>query len=118
MLKRILLPLLLLFTVLPLSAQEEPRPDHEQRARPTRDPDFDMEKEEGEERPYLMRAPISNESGFFLNSNMIQEGSAINPQNESSIAINPLDPKMLISSAVDARSGAYDLDRWGAELGQ
>lgn len=101
-------PFFLLITVIwllgmPLSAQEPEsrrRIDHGERARPS------MEEERKEDLlPVLISPPISDEFGLFLNRNMIEESSTL-PQNESSIAINPLAPNVLISSAVDGRNGA------------
>ncbi|MFC2130240.1 T9SS type A sorting domain-containing protein [Bacteroidota bacterium] len=44
---------------------------------------------------------------IFLNSNMIEDEADISPiQNESSIAVNPLKPDMLIGSAVDYRANS------------
>lgn len=112
-----LLPLLLIACAVTAQAQPESsgeRPDHGRRARPALDESYERgerhEREEdaeekGSERPYLLRSPINRQSGFFLNRSTIAGEPAVNPpaQNESSIAISPLNPNLLISSAVDTR---------------
>lgn len=88
----------------------QPKTDYGRMARP----DLGSEYHEAEEEkklwnePHILSGPISRENGFFLNSNTIVEDE-INPppQNESSIAISPIDPDFLISSAVDSRAGAW-----------
>lgn len=87
-------------------AQE--RNDYARMARPALDREYGGDREKREEcLPYILQGPISRESGFFLNVNLIVESTANpSPQNESSIAISPIDPDFLISSAVDARPGA------------
>ncbi len=117
-----LTPLLLIACVVAAQAQPKPepepsgeRPDHGRRARPALEESYERgergehereepgEKKEG--RPYLLRSPINRQSGFFLNRSTIAGEPAVNPpaQNESSIAISPLNPNLLISSAVDTR---------------
>lgn len=91
-----------------LHAQE--RNDYARMARPELDREYPgAEREKRDEwYPYLLQGPISYETGFFLNKNLIVESaSAPAPQNESSIAVSPLDPDFLISSAVDSRPGAH-----------
>jgi len=95
-------------------AQESERPDHARRARPSLDREFEheLEREGKQKRSWDIRAlqqgPISTENFYFLNRNMIVEsGTQQLPQNESSIAINPVAPNVLISSAVDARDAAF-----------
>lgn len=57
---------------------------------------------------YVASGSINRESHLFLNANTIVEApNAQFPQNESSIAISPLDPDFLIASAVDSRAGAW-----------
>ncbi len=87
-------------------AQDGNRPNHGRRTRPHLETGGTA-KWDG--RPWLLTAPISHDIGLFLNSNMISEpnGSGAQPQNESSIAVNPVSPRHLISSAVDARPGAH-----------
>lgn len=92
-----------------LSAQD--RKDYARMARPELDREhkYEGDREKRKEvQPYILAGPISTESGFFLNSNTIVEDE-INPppQNESSIAISPIDPDFLIASAVDSRPGAH-----------
>ncbi len=107
----LLLLALLVATVTRAVAQErdefgepEERPDHGHRARPMLDPDY--REKEGVEYPYLMSAPtINTEFGLFLNRSLVVETTKV-PQNESSIAVNPLAPNVLLGSAVDER-GAY-----------
>lgn len=119
MLLRYLLALLLVLPLVPLAlhAQDddweeeemERRVDHGERTRPMLDPDFELEHGDGKRdlRPLMAVPAISSEFGLFPNSNLIQEGTQANPQNESSIAINPLNPNIIIASAVDARNGAF-----------
>jgi len=88
-----------------LLAQDQRRPNHGERARPS------LEREEAgkrDGRPWLQTASINYDANLFLNRNVIDEptGTQVAPQNESSIAINPVDPSILIASAVDARPGA------------
>ncbi|MCE7934010.1 MAG: hypothetical protein DYG96_05395 [Chlorobi bacterium CHB2] len=113
-----LLPLLLICCSVVAQSQPESsggdRPDHGRRARPALEESYerggheegrgDAETEKND-RPYLLRSPINRQSGFFLNRSTIVGEPAVNPpaQNESSIAISPLDPNLLISSAVDTR---------------
>jgi len=69
---------------------------------PTTDPSYDFDR--------IMVPLITGERVFpsrFTNSNMIiEENDPLPVQNESSIAINPLDPNNLIGSAVDYRNGS------------
>ncbi|MEO5931503.1 MAG: T9SS type A sorting domain-containing protein [Candidatus Kapaibacterium sp.] len=108
----LLLALLLLLSASPLLAQrdddDEVGPDNASRARPALDPDFLRERKGVDEHPYLQSAPTINTSfGLFTNKSVVVESSISPPaQNESSIAINPVTPNVLISSAVDTR-GAY-----------
>jgi hypothetical protein len=87
-------------------AQEEAevtRHSNSERARPM----LDEDEYRKAEYPYLQSVPsISAPAGWFLNSNTIVEPGST-PQNESSIAISPVDPNFLIASAVDARTGAH-----------
>lgn len=101
----ILLPLFLCIIPASLLAQEGAgRHDHAERARPS----FEREHEKRDLGPWLLSSTRSSEFGLFLNSNTIVEPPAQQfPQNESSIAIHPLDPKVLIASAVDGRTGAH-----------
>lgn len=105
-----LLPLLFLLSAVGAFAQPDDggsvpgRPDHRERARPSLSEEY-REKEGRQERyPYLQSATptINTEFGLFLNRNMVVETTQ-RPQNESSIAINPLAPNVLLSSAVDER---------------
>lgn len=69
-------------------------------------PRFDPEKYNWEK--FVASGSINRESALFLNSNTIVETPNNQfPQNESSIAISPLDPEFLIASAVDSRAGAW-----------
>ena len=100
---------LALLTAVQQGALAQPKTDYSRMALPALDPEYrkgDRDKREPWE-PHILRGPISLENGFFLNSNMIVEDD-VNPppQNESSIAISPIDPNFLISSAVDSRPGA------------
>ncbi len=118
MTSRAIIPLLLFLsltplTYLPLQAQEpeSERIDNARRARPDLDRDFLEEMEEKRaERSFLMSLPQAAPSpALFFNSNMTiddEPGGSL-PQNESSIAINPKNPRVLISSAVDARAGMW-----------
>ena len=113
-----LLPFLLICCSVVAQSQPESsggdRPDHGRRARPALEESYERGgHEEGRgggeseknDRPYLLRSPINRQSGFFLNRSTIVGEPAVNPpaQNESSIAISPLNPNLLISSAVDTR---------------
>lgn len=101
----VLFALLLTFSLTTLHAQE--RTDYARMARPALDREYHGEREKRDEwRPYLLQGPISQETGFFLNRNLITDDGET-PQNESSIAISPIDPSFLISSAVDSRPGAH-----------
>ena len=69
-------------------------------------PRFDPEKYNWEK--FVASGSINRESTLFLNSNTIVEAPNNQfPQNESSIAVSPLDPDFLIASAVDSRAGAW-----------
>lgn len=101
--------MLALLTAVQQSTFAQPKTDYSRMALPELNPEYrkgDREKREPWE-PHILRGPISRENGFFLNSNTIVEDN-INPppQNESSIAISPIDPNFLIASAVDSRPGA------------
>lgn len=104
----IVLFFILSFSATALRAQEG-RNDYARMARPEMDREYGGEREKRDEwRPYLLQGPISRENGFFLNRNLIDESaSSPSPQNESSIAVSPVDPNFLISSAVDSRPGAH-----------
>lgn len=105
----ILAALLILASVFNMLAQPDgPTRNHNTgRARPELDPEL-VAQQKSDGLPLIQSVPgISVESGWFLNRNTIAEGSLSPlPQNESSIAVNPLNPLMLVASAVDAR-GAY-----------
>jgi hypothetical protein len=106
--RRYLLPfaalVLSLCAVAPLLAQPDSRPDHAERIRPSLDPDFDLDTKDL--RPYLMTGrPVTNP--YFVNRSEIVEPAASMPQNESSIAVNPLRPNVVLASAVDYRGGAW-----------
>lgn len=103
--RSLLVLLLFVLAGVTLPAQEPSRPDHAERARPRLEKEY---KREIDPYPYIQRAPgptISSEFGLFLNTNLIVQESSLHPvpQNESSIAINPVAPNFLISSAVDFR---------------
>lgn len=98
----VLVALIVSMSVRPLAAQDAPNRNIE-RARPSLDADYNEKRSEG---PWLLGSPINRDIGIFLNSNTIVE-TGTPPQNESSIAISPIDPNFLIASAVDSRSGAY-----------
>ncbi|HVZ41034.1 MAG TPA: T9SS type A sorting domain-containing protein [Candidatus Kapabacteria bacterium] len=88
----------------------ERTPSNAERARPWLDPDLQEEYPEGlsewEKYPYIQSSPtISTQFGLFNNRNMVVEAKQA-AQNESSIAINPVRPNVLIASAVDSR-GAW-----------
>lgn len=104
----------LLFTALLLLAssisygQDVARPDHAERARPSLDPEWEQRKEKWDGRPWLQSSSTSWTTWYYVNRNMIDEPASNQfPQNESSIAVNPIAPNYLISSAVDARTGAF-----------
>lgn len=105
------IPLVILAGTLVTTAavsQESNRPDHAERARPTLDPDYARDDAKWDGRPWLLSGSIDNSRFLFYNRNMIDEPkSGTFPQNESSIAVNPVDPRYLVSSAVDARTGAF-----------
>ncbi|MGE3801496.1 MAG: T9SS type A sorting domain-containing protein [Candidatus Kapaibacterium sp.] len=88
-----------------LSAQDF---DYTRMARPDLDEEYEIDREKADWLRYVVSGPISNQNNLFLNSNTIVE-PAVNPppQNESSIAISPVDPNFLIASAVDSRPGAW-----------
>jgi hypothetical protein len=91
---------------IPAAAQPDSRPDHAERIRPT------IEKWEKRDRnrtpPYLMQTGRPVENPYFLNRpTIVEPAGASQPQNESSIAINPLRPNVLFASAVDYRNGAW-----------
>jgi hypothetical protein len=85
-----------------VSAQEPDRPNNAERARPR------LEEKERRPvfRPYLLSIPDGTPAGLFVNRNMVVEPTGEQPQNESSIAINPFATNYLMSSAVDYRAGA------------
>ncbi len=90
------------------------RPDNASRARPKMEFDEKPSRSGKNSQPYILSAAVSAETGIFLNSNMIAEANiAQAPQNESSIAIHPTDPKTLISSAVDSRGAWVYVSRDG-----
>ena len=82
--------------------------DYTRMARPELGENHKIDREKMDWQRYVLAGPISTQSGLFLNSNTIAE-SDVNPapQNESSIAISPIDPDFLIASAVDSRPGAW-----------
>src|SRR5688572_16030812 len=71
----------------------EPRKhDYSRMARPWLTEKFKAEREKSDWDRYVLGGPISHDNGFFLNSNTIVETPAQSfPQNESSIAISPID---------------------------
>lgn len=91
------------------SQMVEPRKhDYSRMARPWLSEKFQAEREKRDWDRYVLGGPINHDNGIFLNRNAIVETSAQTfPQNESSIAISPIDPKYLIASAVDSRVGAW-----------
>ncbi len=103
---RLLLGFAILLFALPAFAQEDDLPSNAERARPSLDPDYVIEKYQP---PYIQSVPtISQQFGLFDNRNTIVEPTTnAPPQNESSIAISPIDSNFLIASAVDFRTGAY-----------
>ncbi len=71
-----------------------------------KNPRFDPEKYNWTK--FVASGVVDRSSALFLNSNTIDESpNNQSPQNESSIAISPLDPTFLIASAVDSRAGAW-----------
>jgi hypothetical protein len=97
--------LLVLLCVASTFAQN-PHARHMERAHPTPDPEYVGEHDE----PLPMVPMIMGTSRYasrFSNVNMIiAEQDPMPVQNESSIAINPLNPLNLIGSAVDYRDGS------------
>ena len=82
--------------------------DYGRMARPELGENHKIDREKADWNRYVLAGPISTETGLFLNSNTIVENDANPaPQNESSIAISPIDPNFLIASAVDSRPGAW-----------
>ena len=80
------------------------RPDHAERARPS----LDRKRVRKEVPPYLMQVFRTVENPYFVNrAAVIEPATSSQPQNESSIAINPLRPNVLFASAVDYRNGAW-----------
>ena len=102
---------LLLITILNVpSAAQYSGTDYTRIARPElsekKKARFDPEKYNWEK--YVTGGVVDRSFGLFLNSNTIAESpNNQSPQNESSIAISPLDPDFLIASAVDSRAGAW-----------
>ncbi len=98
-----------------LSAQN-PHERLMERAHPTpvTDPSYDFDR--------IMLPLITGETVFpsrFANSNMIiEENDPLPVQNESSIAINPLNPNNLIGSAVDYRNGSTTKAYYSLDAGQ
>lgn len=107
---RALFPFLLLLIVVGTAFAQEhedaDRIDNARRARPALDPDF---REREDDRSFLMSVPLAGSPALFFNRDMILDDSAGQgePQNESSIAINPKNPNVIISSAVDYRPGLH-----------
>ena len=82
--------------------------DYGRMARPELEEGHKVDREKADWDRYVLAGPISRETGLFLNSNTILESlTSPAPQNESSIAISPIDPDYLIASAVDSRPGAW-----------
>lgn len=100
---------LLLFLVLAsslLAQEREARPDHSERARPRIEERYRRQLEKQKLPPYIQATPQVLAGGLFLNANTtIEPANVGTPQNESSIAINPLNPQQLIACAVDYRQG-------------
>lgn len=102
---------IILVAALPSAAQPDAapstaaaRPDHAERNRPRTREKIGRKPIP----PYLMSVgqPVLNP--LFLNrSATVEPTSSEQPQNESSIAINPLRPNVLFASAVDYRNGAW-----------
>lgn len=97
-----------------LDAQENIHARHMERAHPTPDAS-----------PFDGRAmvPFVEESAlpvFFTNVNMIvaAENDQLPTQNESSIAISPIDPNLLIGSAVDYRGGSSTWAYYSTDAGR
>lgn len=105
--RSILVLLTLVSCLVALSAQEHPNVRHMERAHPT-------PASEGKQHEMTLKLPFVEEPSpfpsLFMNANMIEETEQGLPaQNESSIAINPLDPRNLIGAAVDYRNNS---SRW------
>ncbi|MBC8145032.1 MAG: exo-alpha-sialidase, partial [bacterium] len=113
LLPRFALPLVLFVFVNTAMAQPESKPsttverfDYAERSRPTLERYRD--KAPSKWRPYLMSVGVPVASPLFANrSAVIEAAGPDQPQNESSIAINPLRPNVLLASAVDYRNGAW-----------
>lgn len=104
----LVLSTLILMTGDVLPAQEYDRPNHAERARPSLDPEWNGREGKWDGRPWLSSASRDWSNWYYVNRNVIDEPSGNQaPQNESSIAVNPVDPRYLISSAVDGRTGAF-----------
>ena len=108
----VLLPVVLLIGLISTSELEAQRtgPDYTRIARPElseeKKPRFDPEKFRWEK--FVTGGVRDFSTGLFLNSNTIEETpNNQTPQNESSIAVSPIDPSFLIASAVDSRPGAW-----------
>lgn len=102
------LGLLILALDAPMASSQYSGVDYTRIARPdwVKKPRFDREKFDWQR--YVLGGPRAEESGLFLNANTIVESETVPaPQNESSIAISPIDPSFLIASAVDSRAGAW-----------
>lgn len=105
-------------------------PSNDERARPSLAPDYENYNEEEMENSeriswqndkekewwsYLMSAN-STENFYFVNKNMTVETPATTqPQNESSIAINPTNPDNIISAAVDYRGNVIYISTDGGK---
>ena len=78
---------------------------HMERAHPTPDPEYRYDFESLPKLPFI-QGTSRYVSGFENRNMIIDEMDVLPVQNESSIAINPLDPNVLIGSAVDYRNGS------------
>ncbi|MBU3700013.1 MAG: exo-alpha-sialidase [Candidatus Kapabacteria bacterium] len=96
-----------------LSAQENIHLRHMERAHPTPviAPEPEMVK-----LPFVEDAPLPT---LFTNVNMVvaAENDQLPTQNESSIAISPLNPKLMIGSAVDYRGGSSTWAYYSTDAG-
>ncbi len=82
------------------------RPDNNERAHPSLSQEYLEQMHHATVLPHVLAAPDDWPEGLFINSNTIDESDNFPlPQNESSIAVNPLDPSHLIDCAVDDRQG-------------
>lgn len=100
MIRLLLTSALAILAVSWLSAQEHPNVRHMERAHPT-------PVVRANTLPLVPMLVVPSTPGLFTNTNLItEEQDQLPAQNESSIAINPTNPRNLIGSAVDYRGNS------------